>query len=164
MTLTIEEETELFFGFDHKKLAEEVIRTALEIEQFPYEAEVNLLLVSLEEIQDINHNQRQIDCPTDVLSFPMIAYDCPGNFSEIEQDQDNFNPDTGEALLGDIVLCIDKVREQAKQFGHSEKREYAFLILHSVLHLLGYDHMEPKEAKQMEDKQNNILDSMGIAR
>lgn len=164
MTLTIEEETELFFGFDHKKLAEEVIRTVLEIEQFPYEAEINLLLVSLEEIQDINHNQRQIDCPTDVLSFPMIAYDCPGNFFEIEQDQDNFNPDTGEALLGDIVLCIDKVREQAKQFGHSEKREYAFLILHSVLHLLGYDHMEPKEAKQMEDKQNHILDRMGIAR
>jgi len=164
LTLTIEEETELFFGFDHKKLAEEVIRTALEIEQFPYEAEVNLLLVSLEEIQDINHNQRQIDCPTDVLSFTMIAYDCPGNFSEIEQDQDNFNPDTGEALLGDIVLCIDKVREQAKQFGHSEKREYAFLILHSVLHLLGYDNMEPKEAKEMEDKQNHILERMGIAR
>ena len=67
-------------------------------------------------------------------------------------------------MLGDIVLCIDKVREQAKQFGHSEKREYAFLILHSVLHLLGYDHMEPKEAKEMEDKQNHILERMGIAR
>lgn len=164
MTLTIEEEAEPFFGFDHKKLAEEVIRTALKIEQFPYEVEVNLLLVSLDEIHNINREQRQIDCPTDVLSFPMIAYDSPGNFSNIEKDQDNFNPDSGEALLGDIVLCVDKVKEQAKQFGHSEKREYAFLILHSVLHLLGYDHMEPEEAKQMEEKQNYILDSMGIAR
>lgn len=164
MTLTMEEEAEPFFGFDHKKLAEEVIRTALEIEQFPYEAEVSLLLVSLEGIHNINREQRQIDCPTDVLSFPMIAYDSPGNFSNIEKDQDNFNPDSGEALLGDIVLCVDKVKEQAKQFGHSEKREYAFLILHSVLHLLGYDHMEPEEAKQMEEKQNYILDSMGIAR
>lgn len=164
MTLTMEEEAEPCFGFDHKKLAEEVIRTALEIEQFPYEAEVSLLLVSLEDIHNINREQRQIDCPTDVLSFPMIAYDSPGNFSNIEKDQDNFNPDSGEALLGDIVLCVDKVKEQAKQFGHSEKREYAFLILHSVLHLLGYDHMEPEEAKQMEEKQNYILDSMGIAR
>lgn len=164
MTLTIEEEAEPFFGFEHKKLAEEVIRTALKIEQFPYEVEVNLLLVSLDEIHNINREQRQIDCPTDVLSFPMIAYDSPGNFSNIEKDQDNFNPDSGEALLGDIVLCVDKVKEQAKQFGHNEKREYAFLILHSVLHLLGYDHMEPEEAKQMEEKQNYILDSMGIAR
>lgn len=164
MTLTMEEEAEPCFGFDHKKLAEEVIRTALEIEQFPYEAEVSLLLVSLEDIHNINREQRQIDCPTDVLSFPMIAYDSPGNFSNIEKDQDNFNPDSGEALLGDIVLCVDKVKEQAKEFGHSEKREYAFLILHSVLHLLGYDHMEPEEAKQMEEKQNYILDSMGIAR
>ena len=164
MTLTMEEEAEPCFGFDHKKLAEEVIRTALEIEQFPYEAEVSLLLVSLEDIHNINREQRQIDCPTDVLSFPMIAYDSPGNFSNIEKDQDNFNPDSGEALLGDIVLCVDKVKEQAKQFGHSEKREYAFLILHSVLHLLGYDHMEPEEAKQMEEKQNYILDSMGIVR
>lgn len=164
MTLTIEEEAEPFLGFDYKKLAEEVISTALEIEQFPYEVEVNLLLVSLDEIHNINREQRKIDCPTDVLSFPMIAYDSPGNFSNIEKDPDNFNPDSGEALLGDIVLCVDKVREQAKQFGHSETREYAFLILHSVLHLLGYDHMEPKEAKQMEEKQNYILDSMGIAR
>lgn len=164
MTLTMEEETEPLFGFDHKKLAEEVIKTALEIEQFPYEAEVSLLLVSIEEIQKINCQQRQIDSPTDVLSFPMIAYDVAGDFSCIAQDQDNFNPDTGEALLGDIVLCTDKVREQAEQFGHSERREYAFLILHSVLHLLGYDHMEPEEAKQMEEKQNYILDCMGIAR
>lgn len=164
MTLTMEEEVEVSFAFDYKKLAEEVVEAALEAEQFPFEAEVSLLLVSMEEIQEINREHRQIDCPTDVLSFPMIEYEKPGDFSEIEQDEDNFNPDTGEALLGDIVLCVDKVKEQAESFGHSEKREYAFLILHSMLHLFGYDHMTPEEAGVMEEKQRNILDQMGILR
>lgn len=82
----------------------------------------------------------------------------------MEQEEDNFNPDTEEALLGDIVLCVDRVKEQAKQFGHSEKREYAFLILHSMLHLFGYDHMTQEEAAVMEEKQNKILNQMGIYR
>ncbi len=82
----------------------------------------------------------------------------------MEQEEDNFNPDTEEALLGDIVLCVDRVKEQAKQFGHSEKREYAFLILHSMLHLFGYDHMTQEDAAVMEEKQNKILNQMGIYR
>ena len=114
MTVAIEEEQNSEFEFDYQTLAEEVIKAAIEWEEFPYEAEVNLLLVSLEEIHEINREHRQIDRPTDVLSFPMIQYESPGDFSKIEQDEDNFNPDTGEALLGDIVLCVDKVREQAK--------------------------------------------------
>ncbi len=164
MTLTVEEEVKISFGFDHKKLAEEVINAALEQENFPFEAEVNLFLVSLEEIQKMNQEYRKMDRPTDVLSFPMIEYDIPGDFKRIEQDEDNFNPDTGEALLGDIVLCMDKVKEQAKSLGHSEKREYAFLILHSMLHLFGYDHMTPEESAVMEDKQHRILEQMGILR
>ncbi|MCI9136215.1 MAG: rRNA maturation RNase YbeY [Lachnospiraceae bacterium] len=164
MTLHIEEEAEITFPFDYKTLAEEVTAAALETEGFPFEAEVGLLIVSLEEIQEINREHRQIDAPTDVLSFPMINYETPGDFTAIEQEEDNFNPDTKEALLGDIVLCIDKVREQAEQFGHSEKREYAFLILHSVLHLLGYDHMTKEESAVMEEKQRTILNQMGILR
>lgn len=164
MTLTIEEETEISFGFNHKILAEEVIRAAMETEGFPFEAEITLLLVSTEEIQVINRQYRQIDAPTDVLSFPMLQYETPGDFSHLEQQEDNFNPDTGEALLGDIVLCADKVKEQAQRFGHSEKREYAFLILHSMLHLFGYDHMTPKDAAVMEEKQNELLAQMGILR
>ena len=101
---------------------------------------------------------------TDVLSFPLISYPSPGDFGELENDEDNFNPDTGEALLGDIVLCIDKVKEQAENFGHSERREYAFLILHSILHLLGYDHMLQQDSELMEEKQNKILGQMGILR
>lgn len=164
MTVTVEEEVEVSFAFDHKKLAEEVIEAALEEEGFPFEAEVNLLLVSKEEIQEINREHRKIDRPTDVLSFPMIAYELPGDFTKVEQEEDNFNPDTGEALLGDIVLCIDKVKEQAERFGHSEKREYAFLLLHSMLHLFGYDHMTQEESAVMEEKQTYILNQMGILR
>lgn len=164
MTLTLEKEVEVSLGFDYENLARDVIETALDTEGFPYETEVNLLLVSTEGIWEINRRHRKIDAPTDVLSFPLISYQAPGDFEGIEQDGDNFNPDTGEALLGDIILCIDKVKEQAKSFGHSEKREYAFLILHSILHLLGYDHMTPKESELMEGKQNKILGQMGILR
>lgn len=164
MTINIEEEVEVSFPFDYKKLAEEVICGAVEAEDFPFEAEIGLLLVSLEGIQEINGQQRNLDSPTDVLSFPMIAYESPGDFTKVWQEDDNFNPDTGEAMLGDIVLCVDKVKEQAEHFGHSEKREFSFLILHSMLHLFGYDHMTKEEAEIMEKKQRDILDQMGIFR
>lgn len=164
MTLTLEEEVKASFDFDYKLLAGEVVQAALEAENFPYEVEINMLLVSTEDIRQINREQRQIDAPTDVLSFPLISYPAPGDFSTLEADEDNFNPDTGEALLGDIVLCTDKVTEQAAQFGHSAKREYAFLILHSILHLLGYDHMTQDDSEIMEAKQNKILCQMGILR
>lgn len=164
MTLTLEEEVKAAFAFNYRQLAEEVVQAALVSEGFPYEAEVNLLLVSVDDIWQINKEQRQIDAPTDVLSFPLIDYSAPGDFANLEEDEDNFNPDTGEALLGDIVLCVDKVKQQAVQFGHSEKREYAFLILHSLLHLLGYDHMTQQDSRIMEAKQNKILCQMGILR
>ncbi len=164
MTVTIETEVEASFPFDHEKLARKVVAAALAHEGFPYEAEVGLFLVSPEAIRAMNREHRQIDRPTDVLSFPMAAYGSPGDFEALEMDGDNFNPDTGEAMLGDIVLNVEQVEEQARQYGHSEEREYAFLILHSMLHLFGYDHETEEEAAQMEKKQKEILDGMGIAR
>lgn len=164
MTIHIEEEVQPELPFHYKELAEEVIRAALKAEGFPFEAEIGLLLVSLEGIQEINSAQRGLDSPTDVLSFPLIEYRTPGDFSGIGQEADNFNPDTGEVMLGDIVLCTDKVQEQAERFGHSMRREFAFLILHSMLHLFGYDHMEEEEAAIMEEKQHVILGQMGIVR
>ncbi len=164
MTVTIEEEQIPEFDFSYQELAKQVIEAAIEKEKFPYEAEVNLILVSTGEIHRINREYRQIDAPTDVLSFPMIAYESPGDFSKLEQDEDNFNPDTGEALLGDIILCVDKVKKQADSYGHSQKREFAFLILHSMLHLFGYDHMTEEEAAVMEQKQRDILKDMNILR
>lgn len=165
MSLYIEAETEVFFSFDWGKLAEEVINFSIEHEEFPYEAEVNLTLTDNEGIHEINKTYREIDRPTDVLSFPMLSYEKAGDFSKLEEDyDDNFNPDTGEIMLGDIIISVDKVRDQAKSYGHSEKREFAFLIVHSMLHLFGYDHMTPEEAAVMESKQNEILNKMNILR
>ena len=165
MSLIFEKEVEVTFDFDAEALAKEVVEFALEHEDFPYEAEVNLTLTDNESIHEINKMYREIDRPTDVLSFPMLSYEVAGDFSHLEEDyDDNFNPDTGEIMLGDIVISVDKVKEQAESYGHSEKREYAFLILHSMLHLFGYDHITPEEAEIMEGKQNEILTKMNILR
>ena len=165
MSLYIGTETEVSFSFEWEKLAEEVINFTIDHEKFPYEAEINLTLTDNEGIHEINKTYRQIDRPTDVLSFPMLSYETAGDFLKLEDDyDDNFNPDTGEIMLGDILISVEKVREQAESFGHSEKREFAFLIVHSMLHLFGYDHMTPEEAAVMEAKQNEILNEMNILR
>jgi probable rRNA maturation factor len=131
----------------------------------PYEAQVSLLLTDNEEIHSLNLQHRGIGRPTDVLSFPMIDYETPGDFAFLEDEgSDCFDPDTGELMLGDIVLSADKVLEQAEEYGHSVKREYAFLITHSMLHLMGYDHMTPEEAAQMEELQEEILKQINILR
>lgn len=165
MTITIEEETEVAFEFDYRALAESVITFSLDHENFPYEAEVNLTLVDNDAIQEINREYRHIDKPTDVLSFPMLSYETAGDFSKIEENLEcNFNPDTGDVLLGDIIISVAKVYEQANSYGHTVTREFAFLIVHSILHLLGYDHMTPEEAVFMENKQKDILNAMNILR
>ena len=164
MTLILEEEVLVPFSFDYKKTAEAVINEALRQEEFPYETEVSLTLTGLDEIHEINKEFRDMDRPTDVLSFPQLDYPAPGDFSELNDDADVFNPDTGECMLGDIVLCIPKVISQAEEFGHSVEREYAFLIAHSMLHLMGYDHMDDTERLDMEARQDKILSALGIHR
>ena len=165
MTIEYEEDTTVDFDFDSRQLAETVINAALDHEDFPYEAEVNLTLVDNEQIHRINKEYRQIDRPTDVLSFPLLSYETAGDFSGLEDETyENFNPDTGEILLGDIVISVEKVMEQAMSYGHSPKREYAFLILHSMLHLFGYDHETEQEREEMEARQRSILDDLGIMR
>ncbi len=164
MTINMEAEVEIPFSFDYEALARKVIEAAIEQEAFPFEAEVNLTFVDNDSIHTINKEYRQIDRPTDVLSFPLIDYEAAGDFSTIESNDDNFNPDTGEALLGDIVLSVEKVLEQAESYGHSVEREFSFLILHSMLHLFGYDHMTEEEAAVMFGKQEEILNTLGIFR
>ena len=165
MSFVIENECEKEFPFDYEKLAQKVVEYCLDYVKFPYEAEVNLTLTDNEGIHRINKEFREIDRPTDVLSFPMLSYEHPADFSFLERESDDdFNPDTGEALLGDIVISIDKVYEQSKSYGHSVEREFAFLIVHSMLHLFGYDHMEEVEAKEMEEQQRRILNGLQILR
>jgi len=165
MSFYLEEEAKVPFTFDYKELAIKVINACLDYIEFPYEAEVNLTLTDNEGIHEINREHRGIDRPTDVLSFPMFEYETPADFTFLdEESSDDFNPDTGEAMLGDIIISVDKVLEQAESYGHSIEREYAFLITHSMLHLFGFDHMEKEEEKVMEEKQREILSSLNILR
>lgn len=165
MSFYLEEEVEVNFNFDYKELAKKVIDYCLESQNFPYDAEINLTLTDNAGIHIINKEYRDIDRPTDVLSFPMLSYNEAGDFSFLEdENDDDFNPDTGEAILGDIIISVDKVKEQANEYGHSESREFAFLITHSMLHLFGYDHIEKEDAVIMEPLQKKILDELGISR
>ncbi len=168
MTINIDDESELkqpIFDFDYEQVISDVINEAIDYAKCPYEAEVSVLLVNNSRIQEINKENREIDAATDVLSFPMIEYEKEGDFDFLEENgEDCFEPDTGELLLGDIVISVEKVYEQADKYGHSVKRELAFLTAHSMMHLFGFDHMIPEEAKIMEEHQNNILNNLGITR
>ena len=147
-----------------KMLVRRAVLATLAYEHVTGRAEVSVTFTDNEGIRALNRRFRQVDAPTDVLSFPLLSYDEAGNFDGIEASDDNFNPDTGEVMLGDIIISVDKVAEQADTYGHSEMREFAFLIVHSMLHLFGYDHMEPDEAAFMENKQKKILNELNISR
>lgn len=165
MTFYVENETDKDFSFDVEQIVEQVAEEVLEMENCPYEVQLNVLLTDNEGIRAYNKEYRNIDRETDVLSFPNLDFTEPGLF-EVDEDQeaDYFDPDTGEMILGDIIISVDKVREQAESYGHSEKREFAFLVAHSMLHLSGYDHMEEEEAAVMEAKQEQVLQKLGITR
>ena len=164
MALYFEEEGSLQLNLPCEELAGKVIEAALDYVDCPYEAEVNLLLTENQEIQEMNRAFRQIDRATDVLSFPMVDYETPGKFDFLEESDAYFHPETGELILGDIVISKEKVIAQAEEYGHSIEREYAFLIAHSMLHLFGYDHMEEDERAEMERMQREILERLQIFR
>ena len=165
MTILVENEAERELDFDYEEVIEAVINKTLETENCPYETEINVLLTGNGEIHTANKEFRGIDRPTDVLSFPMVDYEFPSDFSCVDKNPESYlNPETDELLLGDIMISVDKVYEQANEYGHSRKREFAFLIAHSMLHLLGYDHIDEAERKVMEVKQEAILDDLGITR
>lgn len=165
MTFCVESETKRELPFDVEEIAGKVIGEALEYEKCPYETTVNVLLTDNEEICALNSRFRGIERPTDVLSFPNVDYESPSDFTGIEASEaDYFDPESGELYLGDIVISVDKVYEQAEEYGHSVMREYAFLLAHSMLHLMGYDHMEPEEAARMERRQEEILNRLNITR
>ncbi|MBQ9391811.1 MAG: rRNA maturation RNase YbeY [Lachnospiraceae bacterium] len=173
MTIYYDNQTDYEFDFDYKKVANDVITKTLLHEQFKYDVEVSITFVNEESIRKINKEYRDIDNSTDVLSFPMIEYDADySRISERKEEMYDFlidvidikNPDTDEIILGDIVLCVPVIINQAKEYNHSILREYAFLIVHSMLHLLGFDHIEEDERIIMENKQNQILESLSITR
>ncbi len=164
MSVYIENEYPKDIVIDYKNIINSVIEEALDFIKCPYESEVNVTIVDNNEIRKINSQQRKIDSPTDVLSFPLLEYGQAGEFHQFEEMLECFHPDTGELMLGDIVISFDKVLSQAEEYNHSIKRELAFLIAHSMLHLFGFDHMEDKERVEMEKMQNIILENLGITR
>ena len=165
MTFYVESETDEMPDFDVEQLLKTVTLEVLDTEQCPYEASVSLLLTDDESIREINKEFREIDKSTDVLSFPALDFDVPGDFSLIkENDSSYFDLETGELLLGDIMISLEHAHKQAEEYDHSFRREIAFLITHSLLHLCGYDHMEDGERLVMEEKQESILQGLGITR
>lgn len=169
MTVFIENENSAEFKFDYEKVIRDVIEEAVAYVDCPFEVNVEVTITDNERIRAINRDQRDMDKATDVLSFPLIDYETPGDFSFLEDTEndfayDYFEPVTGELMLGDIVVSSEKVYAQAEEYGHSCKRELGFLIAHSMLHLFGYDHMEEDERVEMERMQGEILDRLGITR
>ena len=139
MTVNIDYEADKKLDFDYEKIIREVINGALDFEECPYETEVNVVLTD---------------------------YVRPGDFSVLEEGltEDFFNPESGELILGDIILSVDKIIEQAASYGHSQQRELGFLVAHSMLHLFGYDHMQDEEREVMEEKQRDILNMLNLKR
>ena len=159
MTIYLEDMGEVTFPFEPEEQIEKLAAFVTDFVKCPYEPEISVTLVDNDTIRSINKEQRDIDRATDVLSFPMLEFDEDG-ISDDEYDMD------GElVMLGDIVISMERAREQANEFGHSFLREVAFLTAHSMLHLLGYDHVDDKEGEEiMCEKQERVLTSLGITR
>ena len=164
MTINIENEYEGSLPEAYEEILNNVVVGALDHEKCPYECTVEILLTDDEAIHEINAEQRGIDRSTDVLSFPLVDYDEPSDFEGFDDRYELFDPESGELCLGDIVISIDHVYAQAEEYGHSVERELAFLCAHSMLHLMGHDHMEDAERLVMESKQREILDELGYRR
>lgn len=131
--------------------------TTLCFENVPFSAEAEVMIVSVESIRKLNREYREIDRVTDVLSFPL--------YESVGDAQNDVLPSGERVCLGNMVICLDKAKEQAEEYGHSLQREICFLTVHSTLHLLGYDHeIGEREETEMFQKQREILEKMGVTR
>ncbi len=143
-----------------RDLVRSAAKASLEYMEFGTKVEISVMFTDNEEIQELNREHRSIDRATDVLSFPLIEYDEEGYVIEEYMD---FNPN-GEMVLGDIVISLERAAEQAEEYGHSFEREVGFLTVHSMLHLLGYDHETPDDEEEMFGYQKEILKEMNLER
>ncbi len=143
-----------------KQIIEKSAKATLKYMEFRKDVEISVMLTDNEGIRELNAMHRDIDRATDVLSFPMFEYDEDG---EIVEDYAEFS-EMGDLLLGDIVISLERAAEQAEEYGHSYEREVGFLTVHSMLHLLGYDHMTPEDEEEMFGYQTDILNQMGLTR
>jgi probable rRNA maturation factor len=143
-----------------QQLIEAVCEAVLEEEKCDFTAQVSVTLTDNQQIWQLNREYRGKDMPTDVLSFPMLEFDEDG---DIIDDGAVYSGDV--IVLGDIVISLERARSQAQEFGHRFEREVAFLTAHSMLHLLGYDHVDDPEGELlMNEKQERVLSGLGLAR
>ena len=170
MTFYVDRETDIELlndagGEDDEAFLRFITGAVLKYEACPYDVSVNLLITDGNGIRAINREFRDVDSETDVLSFPAVDFDEPSDFSYVENDPLSYmDPETDELMLGDIMLNAERVLSQADRFGHSIRREYAFLLTHSLLHLLGYDHETKEQEDDMFRRQEEILGGLGINR
>ena len=160
MSILLDNDTDWSPDFSLAETALSVFNKALELEGIGEPCEADITILDGPGIRELNRDYRGIDQETDVLSFPAQVFSPPGVLPEDPE----IDPDTEEILLGDIALNKERISSQALAYGHSEKREFAFLISHSVFHLLGYDHETEEEAALMEQKQESVLAALGITR
>jgi probable rRNA maturation factor len=151
---------------DFEKTLQQVIDYTIKKETDLDDYQVSMIFVDNEEIKNINNVQRNIDKETDVLSFPMLEYDEEKVYKEcyLDYDFDDSYFDEDSLVLGDIVLSLEKVEQQSREFNHSFIREAAYLTVHSVLHLLGYDHMDEDDKIRMRKKEEELLNGLKIFR
>lgn len=144
----------------------EICNFALKEEEMNLEYQISLLFVDNEEIREINNETRNIDKETDVLSFPMLDFEDKKVYKEmyLNFEFDETFKDGNELILGDMVLSLEKALEQSKDYGHSFEREVSYLVVHSILHLLGYDHMVDDDKKKMRAREEEILNKLSITR
>ncbi len=149
-----------------ESVIEEVVQYTLSEEKVNLEYEISIIFVDNEEIREINMDTREIDKVTDVLSFPMLDYPNGQVFKDV-YSKENLAPsdfNEGVLILGDMAISIERALEQSIEYGHSFKREVCYLVVHSVLHLLGYDHMEEKDKVKMREREEYILKNFDIKR
>ena len=153
------------FGSEAAALIRKAVDAALKFEGFKYNYEISVVVTDNAGIRIMNKQFRNIDRETDVLSFPMIEFHNDDlEFQTYEVSDEEINPESGDVILGDIVISIEKAYEQAEEYGHSFERELAFLTVHSTLHLLGYDHMLIKDEQVMRKKEEKILSDINLSR
>ena len=167
MNFTLYTECETAFSLDFTTIANAVADVFFKRFPCPYDVQLSLYVVEDETIRQANKDMRGIDKVTDVLSFPNLPFD-PEHINDFEliedDDADVFDPESGELIYGEIMICASRVFSQAEEYGHSPEREFAFLTAHSLLHLTGFDHMEEEDRIRMESMQEDILGEAGYER
>lgn len=150
-------------------ILEQAVKLAVEMEKLKSNVEVSIILIDNQQIRELNRDFRGVDKETDVLSFPAIEYEYSDTDEQnwddmMDQLTEDTNFDSGDLILGDIAISVEKAAQQAEEYGHSFYREVAFLAVHGMFHLLGYDHENEDDARIMRRKEEAVLSALGLTR